>query len=136
MFKDHRFAYLVPGQYDVELISSTKVNIQCHNVSLFEQNINIDKFNEDIQDKLSIGSELANVTIKPRETVYIEFNAALEDLDQTVKSPKQIQEILSERTKEYWRNKLIFWVCNKIKGNGFSLSDINVAFFFIFGTEF
>ena len=59
MFKDQRFAYLIPGQYDIERISSTKTNTQCHEKSYFEDTVNSSELNKNIQDKLKIGSEVA-----------------------------------------------------------------------------
>ena len=131
MFKDQRFAFLIPGQYEILRVSSTKAIIQCTETSYFEDNVDVKDLNTTIQDKLSIGSETASVTVKPRETVFVEFTAALENLDPTIKSPKQIQEILPNRIKEYWKNKLIFWFCNNVLKNGYKLNDINIADFLL-----
>ena len=131
MYTDQRFAYLIPGEYDIERISSTKANIQCKEESYFENNVNIEEFNNSIQNKLQIGSETATVTIKPRETVYTEFNAALEALDPTIKSPKQIQDIIPKRIKEHWNNKLLYWLCCKFEENQFNINNINLADFIL-----
>ena len=129
MFIDQNFAFLIPGEYDIERMTSTKANIQCHDSSYFENNVNILELNNNIQDKLQIGAETATVTVHPRETVYVEFDAALHDLDNTIKSPKQIQEIVPKRIRQHWRNKLIYWFCNKIEQNEYKIEGINIAEF-------
>ena len=96
--------------------------------SYFEDNVDIADFNQTIQDKLSIGTEIATVNIKPRETVYEDFSAALENLDPTIRTPKQIQDIIHEGSK-ILDQQIDIWLCGKIAANNYNLStiDINIS---------
>ena len=48
-----------------------------------------------------------------------------------MKSPKQIQEIIPKRNKEYWKNASLPWICNEIKNDDYKLSNMSIADFIL-----
>lgn len=101
--------------------------------SIFEKTADISLLQTVLNDtlKLRIGGDLANVTVRDRGVRYKDFLAVLLDLDPSIKTGGELNDILPRRVRQYWKNELISWYIDRLESNDYKSIGVNLADFVI-----
>ena len=128
--------HIFPGEFDAAHPSMPKVTIDFHDGSQFETELNkLDNYREleeQLNQTLMYKDQIVQIKIIPRSMAFKAFQARIYNFDPKIKSKIRITQIIQNRIKIHYSNKLYRWFINKLLENNYDITTINIAEYYLF----